>query len=169
MKKIMIIVLMLAITSLYAGQQKFNGLSDHNAGRMGVGLGGSNGYSGLTGKMYLSDNTALQATIGQYGWGGKSIFLSGDFIMEISDLVAGNKDLRLPFYFGGGANMFFWNGYGSSYSRIGVSGVIGLALQLKMVPLELTFELKPTFYLTGNQYDNTNMYIYGTGAVRWYF
>ncbi len=170
MKKIIMIVLMLAMTALYA-EGDFKGLSESNAGRLGIGLGGSNSVSGLSVKFYLSNNTAVQGVLGRTYGLGDGFSISGDFIMDITNLIEGNKDFLLPFYVGAGVNYWTYSWGSYNYNRLGVSGVAGVAFQLKSIPLELSVEIRPTIYLTGgDDNDNhSNFYISGGGAIRWFF
>ena len=172
MKKVMITILMFAITTLYSanGLEQYKGFNDHNAGRFGIGLGGTSHISGLSAKLYLSDQMALQGTIGStYGNGFAG---NVDVILDIMDLLKGNKNIALPLYIGAGIN--FWSWSGSQYVNghwedttnfyFGASGVVGLALQLKMIPLEFSTEIRPTFFSGGN-----GLHFYGGGAIRWFF
>ena len=163
MKKIIMVVLMLAMTTLYAQNlNQFKGLSEHNAGRVGVGLTSSNYYGGITAKLYLSDQLALQGSIASAYNNG--ILGSVDVIFEVANLVEGNKALLLPLYVGAGINFQMWNDYyNNNHTAFSFSGVVGAAVQLRVIPLEFSLELRPTI---GN--GRVNLF-YGGAAVRWFF
>ena len=169
MKKMIIAVLMLAMTTLYAGD--YQGLSEDNSGRFGVGLGGSSHVGGISAKLYLSDKMAVQGSLGSTysdGFAGNV-----DIVLQMTQLIKGNKDLLLPLYIGAGVD--FWSWSGTTYRNghwedetsfiLGASGVVGLALQFKEFPLELSTEIRPTFFL--GEYGG--FHIYGGGAIRWFF
>jgi len=170
MKKIIMIVLMLAMTALYA-EGDFKGLSENNNGRFGVGLGGSSHVGGLSAKLYLSDKMAVQGAIGSTysdGFAGNV-----DVVLQMTQLIKGNKDFLLPLYIGAGVDFWSWSGTTYVDGRLkdetsfilGASGVVGLALQFKEFPLELSTEIRPTFFLG----DYGGFHIYGGGAIRWFF
>lgn len=127
--------------------------------RLGLGLGGSNLTNGITGKLYLSADRAVQVAVGWWFPHGPSI--AGDYLFEQPSLVD-QKDFTLHWYVGVGAGVGF---FGNDAS-IGAAGIGGLAFHLKPVPVEITIELRPTVAIPG--YIGW-LHIGGGGAVRYYF
>lgn len=177
MKKIMLIMFILVSISLFAdnkGENKkeskqessksqFKGLSDNNTGRIGVGLGGYNYISGVTGKFYLTDKLAAQALLGFMYHNGFAVGVDG--IFEFLNPLKGNKDILLPIYAGAGVNGWFWDG-GSIFS---IAGIFGVALQFKAFPIELTAEIRPSFFFGDAWYGSNKFHIQGGGSVRFFF
>lgn len=106
-------------------------------GRFGLGLAGSYPASGITGKIYLSENQAVQATAGFWLFGG--IQVSADYLFEFPTFVSDDY-ITLHWYLGVGGNAaFLWGGIGG-----GFQGVAGLDLQVREIPLEFVVEFRPT-------------------------
>lgn len=128
-------------------------------GKFGLGLGGSNLANGISGKLYLANDFAVQANVGWWrGWGAS---IGADAIWEMPQLWT-NGDLSLNWNLGAGAGLGFYNSTG-----INVAGVGGLGLQISKIPLELTAEIRPTFYL-GNELWS-GFWFSGGGAIRYFF
>lgn len=128
------------------------------SGRFGLGLGGTNLTSGLTGKLYLADNQALQATVGHWwGWGFSA---TADYLFEGPAFVTQDA-FTIHWYLGAGASLGAFSGF-----SIGVAGVGGVALQLKPVPLEFAIELRPTVLFVGS---HGGFHFGSGGAIRYYF
>ena len=165
MKKLLIITLfLLAATGLFANNKRF-----------GIGVGGGTMFSGVSGKMLLSDHTAVQGILGFVG--GDGFALGADFIMEIPPYLVKNADVTLAWYVGAGAAVLHYSYsyyYGSSsnnysWNTYGISGVLGLSLMLQRFPLEFTLEWRPTFFIDGNGNDNfsygfSGLYLPGSGG-----
>lgn len=165
MKKFLIILIFLSALQVTATQKQF-----------GIGLGGGNIVSGLSGKYILGGHTALQGVVGVRG--NEGFALSTDFIMEFPPYLVKNSDVTLAWYAGAGA---FWWHYSYDYSKsnysweiFGINGVVGLSLMLQKVPLEFALEWRPAFFISTSNYDWYNgyngLYLGGAGgAIRWYF
>lgn len=134
-------------------------------GRFGLGLGGTNLVSGLTGKFFVAPSFALQATVGYwYGYYGEAGYYPGptvglDGIFEMSRL-AENDAVSLNWNLGVGATVVL----GSPFLG-GVEGIVGLGLQIKPVPFEFVLELRPTLLFPGPHY----FFFGGGGAIRFFF
>lgn len=130
-------------------------------GRFGLGLGGTNLVSGLTGKLFIAPPVALQATVGfWYGYGrysGLDIALDG--IVEMPSFYS-NGSVNLNWNLGGGATIVV----GSPFLG-GIQGIAGLGLQIKPVPIEVVLELRPTFLFPQAGY----FYFGGGAAIRYFF
>jgi len=66
-----------------------------------------------------------------------AFIFQGNWIKEMPDLIE-IKDLRIPFYFGGGAQMELSSEFG-----LGAQIPLGLAYRFKKAPVELCLELDP--------------------------
>lgn len=131
------------------------------SGRFGLGLGGSNLTSGVTGKLYLTENQAIQGTVGYWYSSRNGLSFSADYLFEAPAFVT-HEALTLHWYLGAGASLglFSWN------ANVGVSGVGGVALQLKPVPLEFAIELRPGVIFVG---PNSGFHFGTGGAIRYFF
>ncbi len=128
--------------------------------KIGVGVGGGTLSSGLSGKMYLKEDFAVQATVGA-GWGTA---IGVDVVKEfpINEYEPG----RLFWGAGAGAGTWLVSGYGGNI--FAVSGIVQLGWHFKDMPLEVTTDIRPTFF-TGD-YLYSGLYLGGGGgAVRYYF
>ncbi len=178
MKKLILVLTLLFSISLLAANKEakkveknvkseeksssFKGLSDDNTGRIGVGLGANNITGGISAKYYFTDKLAAQAILGYAYYGGFSLGVDGVF--QFMNLLKNNKDVLLPIYAGAGISGWFGNGY----TFFNLSAVIGIAAQFKSIPIEITVELRPSFFL-GDAFYGSNFYFQGGGAVRFYF
>ena len=104
-------------------------------------------------KHFLNDSHALEAFVGFRGFSNYSWFsINGAYLVHnpISDVPG------LQWYFGGGANLFFWTydtgfitGENSSNISVGVSGYLGLDYRFAEIPLNLSLDWAPIFFLNG--------------------
>ncbi len=129
----------------------------------GGGFGSTAFSSGLTVKRYLGENKAVQAFLGT-GWG---FGVSADLVVEkpITDIPNVGK---VFWGVGGGGGLYSW-GYGST---VGVSGVVELGLHFTDFPVEITTDIRPTYWVDGGgyvDYYGSAFQIGGGGAVRYYF
>lgn len=128
-------------------------------GRLGLGFGGSSIASGITGKYYLTNRSALQLAGGS--WVGQGFAFSGDVIIEMPQLVKVDV-LSMNWHAGAGAALFSSS---ETTLGIGVMGVLGLGFQLEPIPVELVMDIRPSFNV-GLGYP---FYFYGGGALRYFF
>lgn len=134
--------------------------------KLGLGLGGGSLANGITGKLYLSPNTAVQGVLGQFGnYGTNSgISMSADFIQEIGSLAEVDDVGRLFWGVGAGAGLVL----SGDVTSIGVSGVVEIGWHFERFPLEVTTDWRPTMYLSDGPL--TGLYFrYGGGAIRYFF
>ena len=145
----------------FSGQKKFEANKTFG---LGLELGGP---SGINGKYFLSDNTALDFGLGYiYGWyyAGDGIHIYADHLWHPVSLTS-QPAFELPFYIGVGGR--FWdfdygcdrNGRNCIYggSAFGIRVPIGIALDFNNVPLDIFFQLVPTL----DFYRNYNRRVYG--------
>lgn len=139
MKKIIIILVFGFCLTTFSNGQDYT---------TGIGLRG--GFSnGLTFKHFTGTNTAFEGIISSR-WSG--IKLTGLYEIHHSFPDAD----RLNWYFGGGAHVGFWNGdnvnwgdSGTSYTVVGIDGILGLEYNFREVPFNLSLDWKPVYNFFG--------------------
>lgn len=171
MKRIIPLVLGLSLLAVpSASNATTNALAE--SGRFGLGIGSLRSVSGLSGKFFLSESMAVQGVVGSYwgggwgwGWGG-GLGIGADLLWEMPSLFEQNE-LNINWNVGAGASA----GLGSGVQTFGVSGVAGISLQLKPVPLDVAFELRPTIQFANvSGVDSGIGFGFGVGGhVRYYF
>lgn len=128
----------------------FIALSSAQDYKTGIGLRA--GYpAGLTVKHFISSKTALEGILATQ-WRG----------FVITGLFEAHKQLadvnNLNWYYGFGAHVGFWNGTsnrsywmepGTSYTVVGIDGILGLEYSFEDIPINLSIDWKPAFNLTG--------------------
>ena len=144
-----------------------SGATNIHAGKaLGVGLGSGAFVSGITAKKFLGDTLAVQGFLGT--WFGYSWNVGAD-VMYQGKQIWTNGDLGLNWEAGVGAGAYVWTGVYGGYSgtEIALNGVVGLSLQYKPVPVELTADIRPTFFIGNNM---PGFYPFNAGgAIRYYF
>ena len=137
-KVILTAILAISIVALSSAQ-------DYNTG---IGLRG--GLSqGLTLKHFVSSKAAFEGLLSSR-WRGFDI--TG--LYEIHN-IAFEVD-RLRWYYGGGAHIGFWNGdnvtwgdAGTSYTVIGIDGILGIEYSFSEAPINIGIDWKPAINLVG--------------------
>lgn len=139
MKKIVFTIL------LIAGLFLFGNAKDYNTG---VGLRG--GFTnGFTIKQFIGSNVALEGIIASR-WRG----------LEVTGLYEIHNRFvqidRLNWYIGLGGHVGLWDGNnvkwgsaGTSYTVVGVDGVLGLEYSFLQIPINISIDWKPTFNFYG--------------------
>ena len=136
----------------------------HAYRKFGLGLG-SGVTTGITGKYFLNEGLAIQANLGLYF--GFSTIIGADAMYQGKQLWT-NGDFGLNWEAGAGASLWVWNAGLYGFGSLAVNGVIGLSLQYKKIPLELTADIRPTFVF-GTFTAFSPFQINGGGALRYYF
>jgi hypothetical protein len=138
----------------------------HSSKSLGVGFGAGAFVSGITAKKFLGDNMAVQGFLGT--WFGYSWNVGADVMYQGKQLW-GNSEFGLNWEAGVGAGAYLWSGAYAGYSgvEVAVNGVIGLSLQYRPIPVEITADIRPTFFI-GSNMPGFNPFN-GGGAVRYYF
>jgi hypothetical protein len=102
------------------------------------------GYPGAVSyKKFLNDANAVELMAGLY---------YGD--LSVGALYEIHKDLNvdnLRWYYGAGAQVSFYKGIKSGVA-VGLSGTLGLDYSFDDLPLNLSIDIVPTFYLLGSDY-----------------
>jgi hypothetical protein len=105
-------------------------------------------------KTFINDNAALEGYAGFRGYSYYSWFNVGALYQYHKPIESVDG---LAWYFGGGANVFFWNYDNTFYPNsddfssvsFGISGVIGLDYKFADIPLNLSVDWLPTFIIGG--------------------
>lgn len=138
---------------------------------VGLGLGTGLFTSGLTGKFYLDNESAIQAFIGDFGHYGRTycsygcgFSLSVDYVNEFSTLAEADPG-RLFLGAGGGGAIY---SPAAPFTGVGfaANALVELGWHFKDFPLELVLDLRAAFDF-GPFADL--FFIHGGGAIRFYF
>lgn len=120
---------------------------DYNTG---IGLRGGY-FNGLTVKHFISQNSALEGIISSR-WSGFN--LTG--LYEIHNQAFDTE--RLKWYYGFGGHVGFWDGGdvdwgdpGTSYTVLGIDGILGLEYSFQEIPINLSVDWKPAFNIVGDK------------------
>lgn len=103
-------------------------------------------------KKFISGNSAFEVTAGYRGYSGYSWFNVGAYYQLHNDI---SSVRGLKWYYGAGANVYFWSfdnnfiNNDASSTSIGLSGVLGLDYKFADIPLNLSIDWIPTFFLNG--------------------
>lgn len=156
--------------------------SNIGPGAFGLGLGRGTLASGLSGKMYLTPGTALQAHLGYtngWGWGScrggqgryeydcRSAYgfgLNVDFVGTFAELARGSAG-RLFAGAGGGGALSSGGPYGNGL--LAANGVVELGWHFSAVPIELVADWRP-FIGAGSRGAFFSLFDFGFSA-RFYF
>jgi len=101
---------------------------------LGVFLGQPTGISFRYG---IGRDQSLEAKAAWRFGDDSELILQGNWIKELPDLIK-IKDLRIPFYFGGGAQVELGSDFG-----LGAQVPVGLEYRFRKVPIEVCLELAP--------------------------
>jgi hypothetical protein len=143
-------------------------------GHWGLGLGAGTFATGLSTKYFFEREMSVQGNLGWwrgpyycfrgrcYG-GGDSLALSADLLFERPSF-AGNDKVSVAWALGGGVGLGLedeFNNFG-----LGVSFVIGIEVNVDVVPIDIAVEYRPGLgFLPGFDLNLINF----TGHIRYYF
>ena len=140
----------------------------HNAGRIGIGLGGGTIANGLSGKYYTGAKFAFQANLGTVGGRGGDRFKDNGGIAVSLDGLVENGPLTTTEHFSLDWSYGLGVGFGShnDATAIAVAGVVGLELNLTVIPLDVVLEYRPQLGLDPDvEFDPVDF----SGHIRFYF
>jgi len=157
-RSILIILFSTFMCGFISAQQDYSGA-------VGIRLGT---YNGVTGKMFLNSNSALEGILSSR-WNGFNLTGLYEFHKN-AGAVHG-----LNWYIGGGASLGFWDNryypypnkyhHDEQFTEIAANGILGLEYNFEF-PLNLSIDWIPSFGLLGNNH----FYIDGIGiSARYYF
>lgn len=145
-------------------------------GNFGIGLqGGSRMVSGFSAKYFLSEDLALEGTLGAWRYGGFGV--SGAVLFEMPTL-AEDEDFDIAWNTGPAVSFgnYHYGGFDNySYNVFAITAVLGLEMDLNDIPLDIVLEWRPGVYFsstTEGVYDDegTNVWFDAIGfAIRYYF
>ena len=134
-------------------------------GKVGVGIGGGTRTSGLSIKYTPTKELSLQGVVGtdsrRLSDGNGTLALAMSALVEMPALHEA-EDIESGWCIGAGPYLAvgdeFW---------LGAHAVLGLELNLRVIPLEFTIEYRPAFQLIGGG-DTLELVDFG-GHLRWWF
>ena len=155
MKKILLpVLLLLTLTGVSHSQSNNFGL--------GIIIGEP---TGLSLKLRLSENTAVDGALGYSFVNQESVHIHGDFLLHDYSLLRVNEG-RLPVYYGIGGRIKLKNKEkGNNDDRIGVRVPLGLAYEFSSRKVDVFLEVVPILDLA----PETDASINAAIGVRYYF
>lgn len=123
---------------------------------------------GITAKLYLTDDRAIQAAVGSAFIGG-GLQLHGDYVFH-PYILQTRDSFVLPLYIGPGVRLIDYNGGGNSSAfALGIRGVIGLLFDFKNVPLDAFFEVAPVLEYKFSSGAGFQTALNAGAGIRYYF
>lgn len=135
-------------------------------GHLGVGLGGGTRTTGVSLKYTAAEAFSLQGVVGIDS--GARNDRSGTLALAASALaefpaITENEDFELGWCAGAGPYLAvgdnFW---------LGAHGILGLEFNIRVIPLEITLEYRPSLELIGPDEISLELIDFG-GHIRWWF
>jgi hypothetical protein len=124
--------------------------------------------TGISAKLYLSDDRAIQAAAGSAFLGG-GLELDADYLFH-PYLVESRPSFVLPLYVGPGVRLIdYSDGRSTSYFAIGVRVVGGLLFDFKAVPLDAFVEAGPVLEYQFKDAGGAALKLHAGAGVRYYF
>ena len=163
MQTVVAVVVFSLCSHALADNQGAHTTNMHAARKFGLGLGGASYGGGISAKYFLNEGLAVQGFLGSAF--GASINLGAD-VLYVGPKLWSNQDFSLNWEVGGGAGTLFWTSPLYSGMAFSVSGVGGLSLQYRGIPLEFTTEIRPILSFGAGI---GGLGIGGGGAIRYYF
>lgn len=127
-------------------------VSISNAQDYNTGIGLRGGFAnGLTIKHFTGEKSAFEFLFASR-WRGVEITA----LYEIHNQAFNTE--RLKWYYGFGGHIGFWNGdythkywgtQGTSYTVIGIDGILGLEYSFREIPINVGIDWKPTYNFAG--------------------
>ena len=112
---------------------------------LGAGLGAP---TGISGKLWLGSNNALQFSAGGR-WGAfKDLSASVDFIVHFRPINVEGDEFSLPLYAGAGVQTDVDFSLPGSQLLLGPRAVLGGTVLVPTLPVDVYLEVAPTLYLT---------------------
>ncbi|UCG51173.1 MAG: hypothetical protein JSW58_13380 [Candidatus Latescibacterota bacterium] len=121
--------------------------------------------TGVTGKLWLTDRTAVDAAAAWSFAEEAALHLHADYLFHNTDLIEVEKG-TLPIYFGVGARVKF-----EEDGKLGVRVPVGIAYWFEDAPLDVFFEIVPILDLIDETEFTANAaigirYFFGSGSAR---
>lgn len=155
MKRTFITLIIAFLTVLLINAQEY---------KTGIGIRAGN-FSGLTIKHFNSHKAAIEGLL-TTRWEGFEATLLYEVHNRAFDVD------HLNWYYGGGAHIGFYNGsnvywgrYGTSYTIIGIDGILGIEYSFDEIPINIGIDWKPVLNLVGY----SGVWSEGAFSVRYIF
>jgi hypothetical protein len=124
--------------------------------------------TGITGKLYLKDDQAIQAAVGSAFIGG-GLQIHGDYVWH-PYILQTRPSFVLPVYFGPGVRLIdYTNGRASSSFALGARIVGGLLFDFKDVPLDAFIEVAGVLEYEFRDGAGAAIKLNAGAGVRYYF
>ena len=106
--------------------------------------------SSISYKTFISEKAAFEGVVGFRSYSAYSWVNIGAYYQVHNEISSVSG---LKWYYGAGANLYFWSydtGFaGDGSTSIGISGVLGLDYKFDEIPLNLSVDWIPTFFVNG--------------------
>ena len=124
--------------------------------------------TGISAKLYLKDDQALQAAAGFAFYGG-GLHLHVDYVFH--PLILQDKDsFVLPFYFGPGIRVIdYRSGRDTAYVAVGLRVVAGLLFDFKAIPLDAFVEVAGVLEYGFADGQGAGLALNAAAGARYYF
>jgi hypothetical protein len=123
---------------------------------------------GITAKLYLTDDRAIQGAVGSAFIGG-GLQLHGDYLFH-PYILQSRDSFVLPVYVGPGVRLIDYNdGRNSSAFALGVRGVAGMLFDFKNEPLDVFFEVAPVLEYKFSSGAGFQLSLNVGAGIRYYF
>ncbi len=136
---------------------------ERQGGAFGLGLA-IGAPTGLHGRLWLSQFSALQFSVGGDNGVQRSISTSLDYVVRLHSFQQPDGEYTIPVYVGAGAR-FETEIWGDLELSFGPRAVGGIAVFVKDMPLDFYFEIAPAIYLV----ENAGWSIDGQIGAHYYF
>lgn len=120
-------------------------LQERVGGRLGLGAA-IGAPSGLAGKLWFGDWSALQMSLGGDLGEHRSLALTADYVVAYHPIESPDDSFELPLYIGAGAKVD-GDFQDKPSLAIGPRVVFGASIVVKDLPVDVYAEIAPTFYL----------------------
>jgi hypothetical protein len=163
----------IAIGNAAPARADFDDSTRVDKGNLGVGLILGE-PTGITAKLYLRDDRAIQAAVGSAFIGG-GLQLHGDYLFH-PYILQDRPSYVLPFYLGPGVRLIDYtsgrddaNGASTSAFALGARAVAGLLFDFKNVPLDAFIELAGVLEYEFRDGAGFGLRLNAGAGVRYYF
>ena len=138
MKKLVLTLTLAVCFTAFINAQDYN---------TGIGLRGGI-YYGLTIKHFISSKAAIEGLLTRkYGFDITALYEVHNRAFDVN---------KLNWYYGLGGHIGFWDGAdlvdktaGTSYTIIGIDGILGLEYNFSEAPINISIDWKPAFNIIG--------------------
>lgn len=124
--------------------------------------------TGISAKLYLKDDQAIQAAAG-FAFVGGGLHVHLDYVFH-PFILQSKESFVLPFYFGPGIRVIdYRNGRDTSFIAVGLRAVAGLLFDFKNVPLDAFVEVGGVLEYGFAEDEGAGIALNAAAGVRYYF